>query len=241
MGLVLFALLAGCSSPPQGVAAAVDSVYAHAEGLQPDAVEARQARDIAVIEWADELDPGEPFSYSDIERAHAQQMAAPESVDAAGTVSYGARGTTLWDSYSEELEHREQLVKSSIRDTLTKDEVRGYYEQHLDQFSRQDPITVRVTEWQDGRAVSADEVEIDETNVRMLQEGDDAVISAALALAEGARTTIERRNGTFAQLECLSRADGGFKSFDAVVQAAASQLANQHFQVELQRRQGGVS
>ena len=147
---------------------------------------------------------------------------------------------TLWDFYGAQVERRAKLIKSELREELTREEAHKYYLQEQDNLSRQDLITVKVTERETGRALSSSEVTIDESNVRMLQEGDDAVVLAALHLAEGEQQMVERRDGSFAQLECLTRTVGGFEPFDSVVQAVASQLANQRLETELQLRAGGA-
>lgn len=259
MGLVLTALLAGCSSAPgsspePGAAGAVESIYAHAEGVRDDDLLKRQARDVTVFEWSAQLGLGEPFSARVLESDYANSMTptgptkTPEGPSAAAGVgdagsdgAYGARITSLWDFYLEEVERREQQLRSHLLKGLSVDEVRAFYDSHSDDFSRQDEITAKVTEWEDGRALASSEVAIDAGNVRMLQEGDDAVIAAALDLAVGQQATVQRPDGRFVQLECLSRKDGGVEEFDAVVQAAASQLATQRFEAELLRRLGGVS
>lgn len=154
--------------------------------------------------------------------------------------AYGARTMSLWDFYLEELELREQKLRTHVLAGLSLEEVRAYFDSHLDAFSRQDETTVKVTEWEDGRALASSELTIDAGNVRMLQEGDDALISAALDLTPGQQSTVQRRDGRFAQIECLSRTDGGVEEFDAVAQAAASQLATERFEAELLRRLGGA-
>lgn len=259
VGLVLAALLAGCSSAPgsapaHGVAGAVQSIYAHAEGIRGDDLAKRQARDVAVFEWSAELGLGELFSVRDLEAGYANSIKptapnvtaeAPSAAagvgDAGADAAYCARIMSLWDFYLEEVEGREQQLRSHLLEGLSMDEVRTYYDSQSDTFSRQDEITVKVTEWEDGRALASSEVRIDAGNVRMLQEGNDTVISAALGLTAGQQATVQRPDGRFAQLECLSRKDGGVEDFDAVVQAAASQLATERFEAELLRRLGGAS
>lgn len=256
VGLVLAALLAGCSAAPgnapeSGVARSVQSIYAHAEGVRNNDLLKRQARDVAVFEWSAELGLGEPFMTRALEDDYAKSVtsAAPNSTpvvpSAAASVgtdtAYGARVMSLWDFYLEEVERREQHLRNHLLEGLSLNEVRAFYDSHADDFSRQDEITVKVTEWEDGRALSSSEVTIDAGNVRMLQEGDDAVISAALGLTAGQQATVQRPDGRFAQLECLSRKDGGVEDFDAVVQAAASQLATERFEAGLLHRLGGAS
>lgn len=259
VGLVLAALPAGCSSAPgsasaHGVAGAVQSIYAHAEGVRGDDLAKRQSRDVTVLEWSAELGLGEPFSARELEAGYANSIkpTAPHETpvppsaaagvgDAGADAAYGARIMSLWDFYLEEVEGREQQLRSHLLKGLSMDEVRTFYDSQPDAFSRQDEITVKVTEWEDGRALASSEVRIDAGNVRMLQEGNDTVISAALGLTAGQQATAQRPDGRFAQLECLSRKDGGVEDFDAVVQAAASQLATERFEAELLRRLGGAS
>ncbi|WP_162182071.1 hypothetical protein [Arthrobacter sp. PAMC 25486] len=259
MGLVLAALLAGCSSAPgsapaPGVAGAVQWIYAHAEGVRDDDLVKRQARDVTVFNWSAELGLGEPFSARALEAGYANSMtpagptmtpqgpsAAAGVVDAGSDGAYGARIMSLWDFYLEEVERREQQLRDHLLEGLSLDEVRTFYDSHADAFSRQDEIALKITEWENGRALASSEVTIDAGNVRMLQEGDDTVISAALGLTAGQQATAQRPDGRFAQLECLSRKDGGVEDFDAVVQAAASQLATERFEAELLRRLGGAS
>lgn len=247
LGLALVLVLAGCSLAPgksaaRGVAGAVQTLYTQAEGVREDHLAQRQARDVAVFEWSAGLGLSEPFSLGALEsgysasRTPAEPIAAGGVAAAASSADYGARMNSLWDFYLEEVEQREQQLRNHLLQGLSLDEVRAFYDSHTDAFSRQDEIALKVTEWENGRALSTSELRIDAGNVRMLQEGDDPVISAALALTVGQQTNVQRLDGRFVHLECLSRKDGGVEDFDAVVQAAASQLATERFEAELRQR-----
>lgn len=242
VGCVLAAVLAACSpatvgtSPSAEIAGSVQSLYAYAEGIRPEDQVRHQARDIAVLSWSAELNPDEPFSARALETAYANSTApAAPGASTAGS-SHGARVMSLWDLYREDVERREQQLRDHIQQELPLAEVRAHFERHQGDFTRQDEITVRAAEWENGRALAASEVLIDASNVRMLQEGDDAVISAALTLTPGQQTTVQRPDGRFVVLECLARKDGGVENFDAVAQAAASQLATERFEAEVLRR-----
>ncbi|WP_156786342.1 peptidylprolyl isomerase [Microterricola viridarii] len=189
-----------------------------------------------MIEWAIELGIEEPVARGDIERLYEAELSRAPSGGAASSRSFGVRGMTLWHFYLERVELNAQAISFGIRDELTVDEVRAFYEQNQAEFERQDLIAIEVTEWADGRALSSSEVTIDEDTVRTMQERDDAVISAALELAPGGRATVDRGDGRFAQLECLSREDGGVEPFDDVVQAASRQLATARFRTQLEAR-----
>ncbi|MGN5734919.1 hypothetical protein [Arthrobacter psychrochitiniphilus] len=241
IGIILMAWLTGCTAPPPGGGAVIDAVYVHAEGIHDGELAQRKAYDLAVFEWAAESGLAGVPSYSELEQDYTDAVSSQVAGKATGTGVYGARTMTLWDFYLEQVERRVQLLKPEIREALSMDEVREYYEQHPEAFKRQELITLKVTDWQGGRALSTREVVIDETNVRMLQERDDALISAALDLGQGELATVQRPDGSFAQLECLSRKDNGVQPLDAVVQAAASQLADQRFGSEVQRRISAAS
>lgn len=253
VALLLTALLGGCSSAGSTTepGASLASIYAQAEGVAGQDLAQRQARDATVFEWSAGLGLGEPFSaaaftaaYVNSTAAAAPATSAEPGVSAAPASAapgaYGARTMSLWDFYLDEVELREQRIRSHLAEALTPAEVRVYYDSHQDAFSRQDEITVKVTGWEDGRALAPSELNIDASNVRMLQEADDALISAALNLTPGQQSTVQRPDGRFAHIECLSRTDGGVEEFDAVAQAAASQLAAERFEAELVRRLGGA-
>lgn len=226
--IVVSIALAGCASPSSEVAVAVDAVYAQAEGVSPERADAGMRRDVAVLEWAIELGLEQPLTRGDIEEAY--------ETGGAQSNPYGARGLTLWQYYQERVEEAAQLIRSELIAELSEDEVRAHYEQNQAAFARQDIIVIEVTEWEENRALSPYQVTIDADTVRTLQERDDEIIGAALELASGEQATVQRRDGRYAQVLCLSRDDGGVEPFDDVVQAAAARLADERFEAEVQRR-----
>ncbi|MDO5737601.1 MAG: hypothetical protein Q4P15_14125, partial [Propionibacteriaceae bacterium] len=145
-------------------------------------------------------------------------------------------GMTFWDFYTEYILHAENLLKKNVRDSLSIDEVRAYYGEHLDQFEKQDVVTVQVLPWQDGRAGESYVLTIDEDSVRVLQEQDDELIAAALGLEVGQEALVELTDGSYLQVTCTDRVDSGHDSFDDVTQAALSQLTTERFDAEVRKR-----
>ena len=235
-GIVLSVLLAGCAATPPGTLDSIQQMYTHAEGVSVTQLQERVARGAAMLDWAAELKLTGPFSYEETQKAYQDAVAARVAGTTTGTDVYGARMNSVWDFYVDEIQGVEQEIQHTLQNELALDQVQEYYTGHPELFRQQDPMTVQVTEWANGRAGLTREVSLDATNVRLVQEADDALISAALALKVGERVTVERGDGNFAQVLCLSRGDGGLEPFDDVVQAAASALARELFDSELRRR-----
>ncbi|MGF3056547.1 hypothetical protein [Microbacterium sp. YY-01] len=215
---------------PATVQHEVAAVYEQAEGVVLDAKESAMERDIAIIDWAIEA--------GIIERFETAEFADDSAVPTNDT-QFGAQTMTTWQRYRDYVEQLAQGLRDKLRDELTIDDVREFYQQHPEAFTRVDDVVIEVTEWHDGRAVETFSVEIDETTVRELQERDDAVIAAALDLAEGATVTVDRGDGRYALVRCVSRHDGGVMPFDDVVQAAAMQRADELFRQALEARLAG--
>lgn len=229
-GLALGLLVAAsaCAPTPDGVAAEIEAVYTQASGLDGEAAELRQLRDAAILDWASERGIlAEDFSMTslvdDLEKEQTE-------------TTYGPRDARLWSSYQDHIEEHAQAIRDEIRDEQSLDDVRAFYAEHPGRFEQQDDVTIDVTEWEDGRATTTRSIEITATNVRELQEQDDEMFSVALDLAEGEQATVERGDGRFVQISCVSRKDAGLMPFDDVVQAAAGQLAAQIFETELDER-----
>ncbi|MCT1394820.1 hypothetical protein M4D51_03690 [Microbacterium sp. p3-SID338] len=226
---VIIALIAGalafsggCSAQPalSSSESTVHAIYERAG--EPAASPSQQLHDIVVFDWAAELELREPVT--------VDALQLPESAQA------GPRGRSSWEAYEREVDTTVELIVSSIRSGLSRNDVREYYEQNLDFFARQDVIVVRVTEWERGRAQASTELHIDETTVRTLQESDDTVVSSALLLHAGEQVVVTRDDGTTAEVRCLSRTEAGVDPFEDVIQAAAAQLADELFLAELTRR-----
>lgn len=114
--------------------------------------------------------------------------------------------------------------------------MKAYYDEHLDQFERQDILILTIVPWQDGRAGDAYTLTLDEDSVRELQEHHDGLIAAALELEAGEESTVDLGVGSYLQVLCESRTDTSQLPFENVTQAALSQLTAQRFDAELQRR-----
>ncbi len=212
----------GCSAQPplSSSGSAVHAIYERAG--EPDASPQQQLHDIVVFDWAAELDLREPVTVDALQQPESGQT--------------GPRGQSSWEAYEREVDTTIELVVSSIRSELGHDDVREFYEQNLESFARQDVLVVQVTEWEGGRARASTELHIDETTVRTLQESDDTVVSSALLLEAGEQVMVTRRDGTTAEIRCLSRTEAGVDPFEDVTQAAAAQLADELFLAELTRR-----
>lgn len=216
--LFMVGMLVSCGRVVLQGERAVAAVYE----LAPSAVAQEQIdRDAAIFSWAVEIGVAQHFTLEDLE-----QVSSP----------YGVRTSTQWEKYEDYRDQVTQQVRSAVRNALSLEDVRAYYQENLQVFAQQDPIELEVSEWEDGRVVSKRSVSIDETTVRMAQEQDDEVISPALQLEPGQEITVQRAPGQFAIVKCLSRGDGGYKAFDEVVQAASSQLSSSLFELELQAR-----
>lgn len=228
VAVALVASVSACAAPARTVATEVETISEDSpQGPEGAAAVLRRERDVAILEWAVERGILEP--------SFSVQAAIRAERDSLGT-RHGARDTALWAQYQDFIEQQSQALKNEIRDRQTVDDVRAYYAQHPEQFDEQDHLTVDVTEWEDGRAISTHSLEITAERVRELQEDDDQLISAALDLAQGQRTTVDRGGGRFAQVSCVTRTDAGTAPFDEVVQAAAAQLASDLFESELDDR-----
>ena len=228
---LLAATLAACTTAPSTVATTVEAAHEHAEGIEPDLLGESIARDIAIVQWAVEWDLEEPFSFAELEQSYARD--ADERGDGA---AFGAQTFTVWDHYAERVEEDAQQIQDRIKNELDISEVRAFYDENPDAFARQDEIVVDVVEWQNGRAYSEYEVRLDEANVRTWQEEDDVLVGAALNLDEGEEITVNRGDGRQVQLFSRTRSPAGSYAFDEVVQAAASMLAAERFEHELQLR-----
>lgn len=236
----LSALLAGCTPDNQDViAGAVDTVYERAEGVAPAQRETRKAHDVAVLTWAAELDLVEARTAKQLSRDHdAGQQGKQETQ--SDKKPFGVTDMTFWDFYTEHVLRAEDLLKANVRDSLSLDEVRAYYDQHLEQFEKQDVVTVQVLPWQDGRAGEAYSLTIDEDSARVLQEQDDELVAAALGLEVDEETLVELPDGSYLQVTCTNRVEAGQESFDDVTQAALSQLTTERFDAEVQKRIGAA-
>lgn len=225
---VLSVLLAGCATTGGGTSTAVvETIYAEAQGVSPEQMESRKAHDVAVLEWAVDLDLAEPWTESELRRNY----------DAGtGQTAFGATDMSFWDFYTERIGQTEDLLKTHIRDSISLDEVRTYYESHIEEFARQDILDVTVMPWQGGRAGDAYTLTIDEESVRLLQEQDDELIAAALELQQGEETLVDLDDDTYFQVTCTSRVDAGYEPFDDVTQAALSQLTTERFNIQIQQR-----
>lgn len=227
-------LLAACApaSEAEVIAEAVRDIHDEAQGVADDRRTAHEDRDIAVLQWAAELDLAEPFSERELRREY----------DAAGGGQpgderpYGVLDLSFWDYYRERVAQVEELVRSHVRDSLSMEDARSFYDAHPEAFARQDTIVVDVVPWSDGRAGAPWELTIDERSVRALQEQHDELVAAALELSAGEQAVVDLPDGTHLQVTCRERTDGGILPFDDVVQAALSQLATQEMDAELHRR-----
>ncbi|GAB3815546.1 hypothetical protein GCM10028820_13220 [Tessaracoccus terricola] len=226
----LSALLVGCGAPSDAevIRQTVHAVHDEAEGVPGDARAAREAHDVAVLEWASEAGHQEPVTVDEL-----------RALQAEGSDPYGPTSLSFWNFYQEWLAAIEEDLRSDVRDSLGPDEVRAFYDENPEQFERQDRIVVTVVPWRDGRAGDSYSLTIDEDSVRRLQEANDLLVAAALELEEGEQVVVDLPDGTQLQVTCESRTDGDLVPFDEVVQAAASQLATQRYAAELERRIGG--
>lgn len=219
--------LCACAPTQHPIAAEIETIYAQDGSTSDPRRDAQQLRDEAVLRWAAELGVAPGFSAQELQLAHD---------DPAAGSGYGPREPNLWEFYRDHVEAQSQLIRDRLRAELTIDDVREFYDRHPDRFQRQDEMTIEITEWEGTRAVGTHVVELDEHSVRAAQEQDDAVIAAALELEEGGQTTVDRGDGRYAQVRCLSRAGVGAAPFDDVVQAAAAQFAAAIFEAELADR-----
>ncbi|MHA3685275.1 peptidylprolyl isomerase [Leucobacter sp. HY1908] len=209
----------------------INEAYARSPATGTKISEERRIHDIAVIDWAIENGAIEtPFSLAD---------ATDTGPSRQGTGS-GPREAGPWAKYQAFIDKQAQALRDEIRDDLTIEEVRAYYEAHPERFERQDDMTLEVTEWESERAADPYTVEISAANVRELQEQDDSLLSAALSLDQDEQSTIERGGGRFAQVRCVTRTDAGITPFSEVVQAAAAQHASELFSSQLSSRMAAL-
>lgn len=233
--VLLFSVaLTGCAAGKGAVAGAVETLYA-LESLSGVEAQERQARDTAILQWAERDGVRGAFSVADLREKYNEDRAT-RGEDADPAARYGAQTLSFWNFYTEHVERVAQSLRASILKEITEAQARTYYEAHPAQFARQDTLTVRITDWEGARAFGVHELTIDAGNVRMLQEADDLAISAALDLDPGEQTSVDRGDGRQALIECLTRVDAGAEPFDEVMQAAAMRLASDVFESELQRR-----
>lgn len=223
----LLALLVGCAAPSDSevIRETVHAVYDEAGSMGDDERAQREKRDVAVLEWAAEAGHQEPVTEQELRELEQERSSA-----------YGPTNLSFWNFYQEWLAGTEEALRSDIRDGLTEEQVRTFYDDNLALFERQDPMEITVVPWRDGRAGEAYSLTIEEHTVRRLQEAHDLVVAQALELQEGEQVVVEDYDGTQLQIMVDSRTDGGVIPFDEVVQAASSQLATQLYTAELEQR-----
>lgn len=231
--VVLSVVLTGCTPDNHDViASAVSAVYDHSAGVTPQQRSAREASDVATLQWAAELD----LARARTEKQLRAEYEAARGGAASGEKDFGVDDLDFWEFYTEEVLRVKGLLTSDMADSLSLADVEGYYNENLEQFEQQDVIVVDVVRWQDGRAGESSTLTIDAESVRLLQEQDDELIAAALELEAGQDALVELDGDVFYQLSCTSRTDGGHLPFDDVTQAALSQLATERVSAEIQRR-----
>ncbi|WP_460802494.1 hypothetical protein [Microbacterium sp. GXF6406] len=226
----VFALI-GCTPAPDPLTEAVHAVYAQSQGLTAEQADAHRARDLAIERWAIEWELVEPFDLAALEGEYQASRA---------TGGYGASASSLWEYFRLRVESDAQSIRDALADEQSMDEVEQYYDANPQSFERQDRLVIEVAEWEGTRAIGTSRTTIDETSVRALQEGDDAVIAAALDLEEGEQAVVDRGAGRQALITCLSRVETGLLPFEEVVQAAAFQLAEARFGEQLAQRMGAA-
>ena len=225
VGLMVTA--SACTSQASSIAAEVNAIYDQSADRGAGAAAPQRTHDTAILEWAIESGLLEAsFSWESITGTQGAQ---------AGAAS-GPRNAGPWAAYQDFIEQQAQALKEQIRDGLTLDDVRAYYEEHPERFEVQDELSIEVTEWEGGRAAPPYSFDVTAANVRTLQEEDDLLISAALGLEQGEEATVDRGGGRFAQVRCVTRTDAGVTPFNDVVQAASAQHAADIFSAELDSR-----
>ena len=143
---------------------------------------------------------------------------------------------SIWNAYRAYILGLEDDLKDSLMEDLTVAQVRQYYEEHPEQFERQDEVKALITPWENNKAGAAFELDIDEHNIRALEEKYDQLIQEIVAIGEGQREIITAEEGKAYEVYVLSRVEKGLYDFDDVVQAASVQCANQVFNDELVKR-----
>lgn len=227
--LVLVVALGGCAS---------DTARAHScVQLQPllGQSEAMWQRDQQIVRIAAELGI-DTSTVSAVEDQICAQAIQPGNPDGRDTAVIGQDIRSLEaniEARRTELITLEQRIIQELRKHVREAEAHAFYRENLESFKQLGTIKIQVIPWDNGKARGPMEEIITADNVRLKQEGNDAIISAALELQPGDVTTVFQGEGRYVQITCLEREADTYAAFEDVKQAAAQQLALQKLEEEL--------
>lgn len=229
VGVLAVLFLVSACAPTAGSENAnfVDQVYAVTHQEKQEFAAEAKSRDLAVMEWANEEGISTVSSLDELLQMY------PEAESPGSGQSDGIR---TWNAYSRYVDDLESQLKENIRQHVSLDDARGYYNQNRAQFERQDQVKALVIPWEKGRATDPFELEIDGSNVKALEEHYGELIAMVNQMGEGERQVFNLPDGQTYEVEVLSKTDGGLYPFEDVVQAATFQLVDQRFEEELAKR-----
>lgn len=144
---------------------------------------------------------------------------------------------SIWEYYTYKQDEMKTSIKKVLRGEVAEEEkLQNYYNENLDNYKKTDTVKGILTVWEEGRAISSSEVEINHDTTRLMSEANEELANHLLELSEGETTTWGDKEGQQYQLLCTSRKDGGYKEFDEVVQAVKAQYVDELFEQQINER-----
>lgn len=198
----------------------------------------RAVRMKALQQWATQLGLTGPFSYEKLMEEMAEENARRVAVKESGGVIYGVVEYTPLQYYNITMGEYERLLREELLSQAGEEDLRAYYQEHLENYREMGELTALVTVRSGGQVVSEQEVLLAPDTYRSLSEGNELLVMHLENLWTGQEATWTDEYGMEWTALCVSRTEDVYQPFEDIRGAVGQQYAAHQLALELDRRAG---
>lgn len=134
--------------------------------------------------------------------------------------------TAEWKEVSDRYIALKQVAIDKYLESVTVEDAQKYYQANLKKYARQATIKGTLAIWKDGMIISQEALEISEENIRITTE-KYAELEQLLKDITIGKEVVWLQNGRYYSFSCEQIEDKGVDPFDSIVNAVATQYADE--------------
>ena len=197
----------------------------------------RAVRMKVLQQWAEELGYIDGFSWDSMLEALARENESRAETAASGGVVYGPVEYTSLQYYYILMGDLERLIRDELSAAATQEDLRTFYEEHLEDYREIGEITAVVTvSTEKGEVIREETVTLSPANYRVMSERDERLTYELSMLWEGQEANWTDEYGQVWELRCTGRTPDTYEPFEDISGAVGEQYAGEQLELELERR-----
>ena len=239
--LLLCAVLllpAGCRAEREPLLYINGEAVSEAELALLDGDVDRAVRMKVLQQWAQELGLADPFSYEELMEELSEENGRRAELKENGGVVYGVVEYSPLQYYNITMGEYEQMLRDELLSQTGEDELRAWYQEHLENYREIGEITAEVTVRSDGRVINQQEVLLAPDTYRSLSEGNELLVMMLENLWEGQEASWTDESGLEWTAVCTGRTEDTYQPFEDIQGAVGAQYAAERLARELDKRAG---